>query len=119
VQAGHSPSNGLYADRDPVHKRPLGVKVGPNWLRPSWSAPEHTAVVAPRPQTFWAGVSSADSYQLVEQRLGVLQIGGIEALGEPAVNRGEQVVGLLPLASLGPEPGEAGRGAEFPGSGAL
>jgi hypothetical protein len=29
------------------------------------------------------------SCQLVEQRLGVLQIGGLEALGEPAVDRRE------------------------------
>jgi hypothetical protein len=31
------------------------------------------------------------SCQLVEQRLGVLQIGGLEALGEPAVDRREEL----------------------------
>jgi hypothetical protein len=30
----------------------------------------------------------------VEQRLGVLQVGGLEAFGEPAVDRREQVAGL-------------------------
>jgi hypothetical protein len=40
--------------------------------------------------------------QRVEQRLGVLEVGGIEPLGEPAVHRGEEVVGLDPLALLRP-----------------
>ena len=36
------------------------------------------------------------STELVEERLGVLQVGGVEALDEPAVDRGGQVVGLDP-----------------------
>ena len=59
------------------------------------------------------------STELVEQRLRVLEIGGVEALGEPAVDWREQVAGLSALALMRPQPGEAGRGAEFPGSGAL
>ncbi len=45
------------------------------------------------------GFAACSSY-LVEQRLGVLQIGGIEPFGEPAVDGGEQVAGLggLPCA---------------------
>src|SRR5690349_17956039 len=47
--------------------------------------------------------------ELVEQRPGVLQVGGIEALREPTVDRGEQVarrvVPTLPL----PEASQAGR----------
>jgi hypothetical protein len=35
----------------------------------------------------------------------VLQVGGVEAVGEPAVDRREQVVGLSPLTLLAPEPG--------------
>ena len=34
----------------------------------------------------------------VEQLPGVFQVGDVEALGEPAVHRGEEVVGLRPLA---------------------
>jgi hypothetical protein len=36
----------------------------------------------------------ADSCQLLEQRLGVLQVGGIETLGEPAVDRRQEIVRL-------------------------
>ncbi len=52
--------------------------------------------------------------QFVEQRFGILQIGGVEALGEPAVDRGEQRVRLGGLALVAPQPGEAGGGAQFP-----
>src|SRR5215510_4159809 len=31
--------------------------------------------------------------QLIEQRLGVLEIGGVKALGGPAVDRGQQLAG--------------------------
>ncbi len=34
------------------------------------------------------------SRQLIEQRLRFLQVGGVEPLGEPAVDRGEQLAGL-------------------------
>ena len=36
--------------------------------------------------------------QLVEQRLRLLQVGGIEPLGEPAVDGGEKVVAFGGLA---------------------
>ena len=39
------------------------------------------------------------SGQLVEQGLGLLQIERVEAFGEPAVDRSEQIAGLIPLAS--------------------
>src|ERR671918_1919043 len=57
----------------------------------------------------------ASSGKLLEQRLGVLQVGGVEALGEPAVDRREQVVGLGAPALVAPEPRQAGRGAQLPG----
>jgi len=38
--------------------------------------------------------------QLVEQRLGVLQVGGVEALGEPVVDIGEHRVSFGALALL-------------------
>jgi hypothetical protein len=47
------------------------------------------------------------SCQRVEQRLSVRKVGRFEALGEPAVDRREQVVRFLPLAVLRPQAGEA------------
>jgi hypothetical protein len=58
--------------------------------------------------------SDAQLLQLVEQPLGVHQIPGPEALGEPAGERGEQVPGFGALALLCPQPGEAARRAQFP-----
>jgi hypothetical protein len=51
------------------------------------------------------------SRQFAEQRLCVLQIGGVEAFGEPAVDRREKVAGFGPSALLAPEPGEISSGA--------
>ena len=53
--------------------------------------------------------------QLIEQRLGLLQIERVEAFGEPAVDRSEKIAGLIPLALIAPEPRHAHRGAQFPG----
>jgi hypothetical protein len=36
--------------------------------------------------------------QLIEQRLGLFQIERIETLGEPTVDRSEQIAGFVPLA---------------------
>ena len=33
-------------------------------------------------------------FNFFEQRFGILQIGGVEPLGEPAVDRGEQLTAL-------------------------
>ena len=52
--------------------------------------------------------------QLVEQRLGLLQIERIEGLGEPAVDRREKIVGLVSLALIAPEPRQARRRPELP-----
>jgi hypothetical protein len=48
---------------------------------------------------------SLRSCQLVEQRLGIPEVGAIEALGEPAINRHEKVGCLDTLASVSPMPG--------------
>ena len=45
--------------------------------------------------------------QLVEQGLSLLQIERVEALGEPAVDRCEQIASLIPLALITPEPRHA------------
>ncbi len=59
------------------------------------------------------------SRQLVEHRLRLLQIGGVEPFGEPAVNGAEEVAGLGGLVLGVPEAGEGGRGAEFSELGGL
>ena len=53
------------------------------------------------------------SGKLVEQRLGVLEVDGIKALGEPAVDRGEEIVGLSAFALIAPQSGEARCCAQF------
>ena len=40
--------------------------------------------------------------QLIEQRLGLLQIERVEAFGEPAIDRSEKLAGLIPLALVAP-----------------
>jgi len=47
------------------------------------------------------------SGQLVEKGLGLLQVQGIESFREPVVDRCEQVAGLLLVALLVPQEGEA------------
>jgi hypothetical protein len=54
---------------------------------------------------------SADSRQFVEQRLGVFQIGGVETLGEPAIDPRQEVAGFGAPALLAPQPGDAHGGA--------
>ena len=47
------------------------------------------------------------SRQFVEQRLCFFEIGGIEAFGEPVVNRREKIAGLVVTTLVSTEPGEA------------
>jgi len=54
-----------------------------------------------------------------EERFGVAQVGGVEALGEPGVDGGEEVAGLVQLAAIGPEAGEGSGGTQLEGLGAL
>src|SRR6516165_7942708 len=51
--------------------------------------------------------------------LSLFQIGGVEAFGEPAIDRREQVVRFAAATLVAPEPGEAHRGAQFPELGLL
>src|SRR5215475_4629111 len=57
--------------------------------------------------------------QLLQQRLGFLEVGGVEALGEPAVDRREQVVRFLAFALLLPQAAQAHSGSQLPGFGLL
>src|SRR5215468_2803358 len=59
------------------------------------------------------------SLQLVEQCLGVDQVARIEALGEPLVDRGEEIARFGALALIAPEAREARRGAQLERAGAL
>src|SRR5918992_5249526 len=54
------------------------------------------------------------SCQRVEQRLGVLKVRRVEALGEPAVDRREEVVGLVPPALVSPQAGPGGGCSPIP-----
>jgi hypothetical protein len=50
--------------------------------------------------TFFMGYKLLCSYLCFQQRLGLLQVSGVKALGEPAINRRQELTGLflLPLA---------------------
>jgi hypothetical protein len=49
------------------------------------------------------------SSKCIKQRFSLLQVGGVEALGEPAIDRREQVVGFSALALLLPQAHQAHR----------
>jgi len=84
-------------------------------LRPS--CPRQRLVVSPRKRSFASDFWSfwrTGSCQFGEERLCVFQVGGVEALGEPGVDRGEEVVRLGVPALVAPQPGEARGGTQFP-----
>jgi hypothetical protein len=67
-----------------------------------------------RPRNYSAiSITNPALYQLGEEFCGVFQIGGVEALGEPAVDGRKKFARLGPPALLAPEAGEARRGAQF------
>src|SRR5215510_8516051 len=55
------------------------------------------------------------SPEFLQQHLGLLEIRRVKALREPAVERREQLAGLIPLALLLPEPTQAQSRPQFPG----
>ena len=55
------------------------------------------------------------SGQGLEERFGLLQVGGVKALGEPAIDRRQQLAGVGPLALALPQPAQAQRGTELSG----
>ena len=59
------------------------------------------------------------SPKFLQQRLGLLEVGGIKALGEPAVDRREQGVRCHALALLLPQPPQAHGCPQLPGLGLL
>src|SRR5262249_31281781 len=70
-------------------------------------------------RTSTSSTTSAGSRQFVEQGLCVCQVGGVEAFGEPAVDRCEQIAGFGSTALVAPQPGEAHGGPQFPELGLL
>src|SRR5712691_6827884 len=59
------------------------------------------------------------SRYVFEQRLGVLQVSRVQSLGEPVVDRRQQLEGLGPLALLLPQPAQAHGRPQLPGFGLL
>jgi hypothetical protein len=55
-----------------------------------------------------------ESTKFVQQRFGLFEVGGIEALGEPIVDWCQEVTRLLAFASLAPKARQVTRCAEFP-----
>jgi len=53
--------------------------------------------------------------QLFQQRLRLLEVGGVKALGEPAVDRREELVSLIALALVLPRATQAQGGAQLLG----
>src|SRR5262249_23267143 len=59
------------------------------------------------------------SGQVIEERLGLLQVKRVEAFGEPAIDGREQVASLGALALIAPEAGEVESCTQLPEFGAL
>jgi hypothetical protein len=57
----------------------------------------------------------AISGQVVQQHFGLLQVGGVKALGEPAVDRRQQLAGFGKFALTLPQPSQTCRRPQFPG----
>src|SRR6516164_7399231 len=59
------------------------------------------------------GHSTGSRRQLVEQGLRLLEVRRVKALGEPAVDRPEEVRRSDAVAASSPQPGEVGGGTQF------
>ena len=53
------------------------------------------------------------SYQLIEQRLGLLEVRRVKSLGELAIDLGQELAGFGTLALLLPQPTQAGGGPQL------
>src|SRR5215510_16004521 len=92
-----------------------GIQRKPHW---QWERDRHhtphvthlEALEAPHErsgQTVPEAKVAALARELLQQGLGLLQVGGVKALGEPAIDRGQQVMRLLALTLLLPQPAQA------------
>jgi hypothetical protein len=80
--------------------------------RPAWALRARLDVLGDGSDD--CGSSAVLSAQRVEQRLGLLQIERIEALREPAIDRPQEIAGVVAFALVAPEPAKAAGGPEFP-----
>ena len=84
--------------------RPLGK----TWQKNSWKWPrkvlEGVSIIA----LFSPG-------ELLQQSFSLLQVGGVKALREPAIDWGQQLAGLAPLTLTFPQAAQAQRRAQFQG----
>src|SRR5258707_12292506 len=73
----------------------------------------------PRADIAMASMGAPSCPQVVEQGLSLSQIERVEAFGEPAVDRSEQIAGLITLALIAPKPRHAHCSTQLPGPGSL
>ena len=97
---------------------PLRVKTRRTQVEQIWSALAQRADYRPPRRNFADGPSPEVaglrlSREFLEQGLRFLQIAGIEAFGEPVVDRREQFASLVSLASIAPEPRHAHSDAQL------
>ena len=55
----------------------------------------------------------SSSRQLIEQRLRLLQVGGVESFGKPATDWGDEVAGFGAPTLLASQPAEVADGAQL------
>src|SRR5262245_43820152 len=66
-----------------------------------------------------SAVTRGLSAEFFQQRPGLLEVGGVKALGEPAIERRQQLIGFDALALLLPQARQAQGSAQLPGPGLL
>src|SRR5215813_8793876 len=77
-------------------------------------------VGAPHESLVWRRACALpSSCEFFQQRPGFLEVRGVKALGEPAVDRRQQLVGFRTLVLLLPQARQAHGGAQFQGLGLL
>src|SRR5215472_1722778 len=113
VAAPHSPQNFSSGSLEAPHFEQVMVSGAPQFeqnLRPSRLSLSHFEQRILRMHRLGA--------QLVEQRLSLFQIGGVEAFGETVVDFGEHRARLITTALRGEQACKAGARAQFPRFGA-
>ena len=78
-------------------------------MKPQWAQHTRCKTSRPRDSRLRTSCTSSSGAQLVQQRLGVLQIGGVEAFGEPVVDLGDHRARLVAPIGVAHEPRETGR----------
>src|SRR4030095_2561969 len=100
---------GLYTGMPMVGSGATSCSVNSYWMISMLVIFGLLRMVSPTPSLLRARSCS----QIFQQRPGLLEVGGVKPLGEPAVDRGEQVIGCSALALALPEAAQTRGGAEF------